>query len=110
MSKPLEVKDAKIQKSQFNCVDMSGSVFDDVDLSGCTFRNVNLGRCDFNDISFVGTIISGSCFNGAEIPHGPIDDLKIAGVRVKDLLDAYKKVHGKLPETQHLDRLSLPHH
>ena len=106
----LDVKGQSIQKSRFTDVDLSGSVFDDVNLSGCTFRNVNLGSCDFNDISFAGTIISGACFKGAEIPHGPIDELKIAGVPVKDLLDAYKKVHGELPKTPHPDRLSLPHH
>jgi hypothetical protein len=110
MSKPLDVKNTRIQKSQFHSVDMSGSVFEDVNLSGCMFRNVNLGNCDFNDISFAGTVISGSCLNGAEIPHGPIGDLKIAGVTVKDLLEAYKKVHGKLPETPRPERLSLPHH
>lgn len=109
-TQPLDVKGQSIQKSRFTNVDLSGSVFDDVNLSGCTFRNVNLGSCDFNDISFAGTIISGSCFKGAEIPHGPIEELRIAGVPVKDLLDAYKKVHGELPKTPHPDRLSLPHH
>jgi uncharacterized protein YjbI with pentapeptide repeats len=110
MGEPLEVTNTSIQQSRFNCVDMSGSVFDDVNLSGCTFRNVNLGDCDFHDISFGRTIISSSCFEGAEIPHGNIGDLKIAGVRVDDLLDAYEKVHGKLPEAPHLDRAAWGHH
>jgi uncharacterized protein YjbI with pentapeptide repeats len=110
MSEPLDVKNTRIQKSRFNCVDMSGSVFDDVNLSGCTFRNVNLGDCDFHDIFFARTIITGSSFVGAEIPHGNIAGLKIAGVQVEDLLDAYKKVHGELHETPHPDRVSWPHH
>ena len=110
MSEPLDVRNTKIQKSQFNCVDMSGSVFDGVNPSGCTFKNVNLGDCSFHDISFGRTIITGACFDGAEIPHGNIGDLKIAGVRVEDLLDAYKKVHGELPERPHPDRTLWPHH
>lgn len=110
MNKPLDVKNDRIQKSQFHGVDMSGSVFDDVDLSGCTFRNVNLGSCDFHDISFRSTIISGSCFAGMEICQAPVGELKIDGVPVKDLLEAYKKVHGKLPEPPHAERAAWPHH
>lgn len=110
MSEPLNVKNTGIQKSTFQHVDMSGSVFEDVNLSGSTFRNVSLGDCDFHDIAFGRTIISSSCFAGAEIPHGNIGDLKIAGVRVEDLLEAYKKVHGKLPETPHAERAAWGHH
>jgi len=110
MAKPLEVKDAGIEKSTFRNVNMSGSVFDGVNLSRCTFRNVNLGNCDFHDISFGHTVISSSCFEGAEIPHGNIGGLKVAGVPVKDLLEAYKKVHGELPPTPHADRAAWGHH
>jgi len=89
---------------------MSGATFDGVNLSGSTFRNINLGNCDFHDISFATTIITAACFENCEIPHGPIEDLRIAGVRVADLLDAYRKVHGALPETPHKERGSWDHH
>jgi uncharacterized protein YjbI with pentapeptide repeats len=110
MDKPLDLKNTGIQRSRFRDVDLSGSVFDGVNLSGCTFRNVNLGDCDFHDISFGNTIISGSCFKGAEIPHGNIGDLRIAGIQVDDLLEAYRKVHGQLPETPHPHRVEWAHH
>jgi uncharacterized protein YjbI with pentapeptide repeats len=104
MPEPIEVKNSRIRESRFHCVDMSGSVFDDVNLSGSTFKNVNLGNCSFHDISFGHTIITHACFEECEIPHGNIGGLKIAGVAVKDLLQAYKKVHGTLPDPGHHDR------
>ena len=104
MGEPLDVRNMRIQGSQFNCVDMSDSVFHDVNLSGCTFRNVNLGECSFHDISFGRTVITHACFEECEIPHGNIDGLRIAGVRVEDLLDAYRQVHGGLPDPGHHDR------
>jgi len=107
---PLSVENTKVRESRFRCVDMSGTTFEDVNLSGCTFRNVNLGKCSFHDISFGNTVITGSCFEGCEIPHGNIGGLRIAGVPVDDLLEAYRKVHGELPETPHPDRASWPHH
>lgn len=94
MSEPLDVRDTQIRKSTFANVSMSGSVIDDVSLSGCAFKNVNLGNCDIHDISFGNTITSSSCFMGAEAPHANTGGVRIAGVRVDDLLDAYKQVHG----------------
>jgi len=110
MPDPLDVKDTRIPKSQFRNVDMSETIFDGVNLSSCTFKNVNLGKCSFHDISFGNTVITGSCFEGCEIPHGNIGGLKIAGIPVDDLLKAYKKVHGELPEPPHQDRASWSHH
>ena len=110
MAEPLEIKNTRIAGSTFNSVDMAGTTFDDVNLSGCTFRNVNLGNCDYHDTSFGNSIITGSCFVGCEIPHGNLGDLRIAGVRVEDLLAAYVQVHGELPEMPHADRAAWPHH
>ena len=110
MADPLKIHDDRIPHSEFKNVDMSGTTFDDVNLSGCTFRNVNLGQCSFHDISFGNTIITGSCFEGCEIPHGNIGGLQIACVPVDELLEAYKQVHGELPPLPHAERASWPHH
>ncbi len=109
MSEPLKIEKDSIAGSKFNNVDMSGSTFECVNLSGCTFKNVSLAKCDFHDLTFGHAIITGSCFDGCEIPHGNIDGLKIAGISVADLLEAYKKVHGELPEVPHQDRAAWPH-
>jgi len=64
----------------------------------------------FNDISFAAQLSQAPASVVPRYLTGPIDDLKIAGVRVKDLLDAYKKVYGALPETPLPAGMSLPHH
>ena len=88
MGEPLDVKNTRIQKSQFKCVDMSGSVFDDVNLSGSTFRNVNLGKCTVEDACMAQTTISDFNWEGT----------RIEGILVIDLLGAYEKVHGRQEE------------
>jgi len=91
-------------KSFFHQTNLAGSTFDDINLSGCSFKNVNLSGCSFHDINFSRTIITHARFEDCEIPHGCIEGLKIAGIKVGDLLDAYKKVHGELPDPGHHDR------
>lgn len=110
MDEPLKVEGARIRKSTFKNVDMSGTVFEEVNLSGCTFTNNNLGNCSFHDISFGNTIMTGSCFEGCEIPHGNVDGLRIAGIRADALLKAYRQVHGELPDPGHQDRAAWEHH
>ena len=98
------LKNSNIRNSTIVGSVLAGSTFEDTDLSGCTFKNVNLSKCSFHDISFGRTIITHACFEECEIPHGNIDNLKIAGVKVKDLLEAYAQVHGELPDPGHHDR------
>ena len=81
-------------KSFFHQTNLAGSTFDDINLSGCTFENVNLSNCTFHDINF----------GGSSITHACVKELKILGIKVMDLLDAYKQVHGELPDLGKSDR------
>lgn len=51
MPELLDVRNTRIQKSQFNCVGMSGTKFDDANLSGTDFRNINSAGSTFDDVS-----------------------------------------------------------
>ena len=98
---PIVLKNSLARNSDLNYSDMSDSKVTGIKFRGTVFEDCDFSECSFHNIAFGKTIITHACFCGSEIPHGNIGDLKIAGIRVDDLLDAYKQVHGELPDPGH---------
>ena len=103
-NEPVELSDKKMAGSNLEWCDLTGSKFYAVHFKKSNFTGVNFSECNFHDITFGNCVITHACFDGCEIPHGNIGGLKIAGVKVEDLLEAYKQVHGELPDPGHHDR------
>lgn len=70
---------------------LARSVFDDVNLQGATFTNVNLSKTAFTDINFSGAKLSNLNLTNVEIEACETAGMKIRGVLVSDLFEAYKR-------------------
>ncbi|MGD6804210.1 GNAT family N-acetyltransferase [Rossellomorea aquimaris] len=88
-----------LQNSFYADLNFSGSRFMLVNLSGVTFQDTTLGqeggevlfkRCDLD-----GTVITNSSLQNVDIKECSMSGMKIDGISVEDLLDAYFKVNRK---------------
>ena len=69
---------------------LSRSEFDDVNLQEATFTNVNLSKATFTDINFSGAKFSNLNLTDVEIEACETKGMKIRGVLVSDLFEAYR--------------------
>ncbi|SCC07530.1 Uncharacterized protein YjbI, contains pentapeptide repeats [[Bacillus] enclensis] len=79
-------------------LNLSKSEFAHLSLSGTTFTNTDLGE-EGEPVSFKGCNLQGSKFincdlKGIEISDSDLSGMKINDIPVKDLLDAYKRIHN----------------
>ena len=86
----LEVSARTVRASNFRDVDLSGSTFDDVRLAASTFENVELSKCVFVDASLRGTRITNADLRDVEIADAQVSGMRIEGVLVTDLFEAYE--------------------
>jgi uncharacterized protein YjbI with pentapeptide repeats len=120
VAESLEISGRKLSGSTFARSNLSGAIFEDVDLSGATFRNINLRGARFSAIDFGGARFScvntgegmpreavvfsdvelhgcrfqGGSFVDVEIVGAAIDGMKIGGILVSEMMEAYKAMHG----------------
>lgn len=70
---------------------LSRSEFDDVNLQEASFTNVNLSMATFTDINFSGARLSNLNLTNVEIEACETTGMKIRGILVSDLFEAYKR-------------------
>ncbi|MBS0664511.1 MAG: pentapeptide repeat-containing protein [Verrucomicrobia bacterium] len=70
---------------------LANSVFDDVNLQGASFNNVNLSKSTFADINFSGSRFDNLNFTQVEIGACDTTGMKIRGILVSDLFEAYRR-------------------
>lgn len=80
---------------KLNNANISGSDFDDINLSETRFNNVNLSNSTFSNINMSKVVFEDIYFADAEIRNAKcLDGMKIEGIPVKALLDAYRQLNG----------------
>ena len=75
----MEIKDTRARINASNAA-LSGSSFDDVNLASSSFRNADLSGAHFEDVNLSGVVIENADVSG----------MKIMGVPVQALIDAYE--------------------
>ncbi|MFZ6758414.1 pentapeptide repeat-containing protein [Undibacterium sp. Ji50W] len=74
-----------LQGRNFHNVDLANSNFDQVQLRASSFHSVDMEACRFRDISFVNVTMEACDFTG----------MRIDGVLVSDMLQAYEESKKK---------------
>ncbi len=82
---------AVLRKAEFKDCNMESAIFDDVNLSGSSYENINLSGTTFNNINMSGVSFSNLNMANVDISNANMDGMKINGVLVTDLFDAYEK-------------------
>ena len=71
-------------------VNLEGSHFSDVRLAESTFESATLEASKFTDVVFDTSVIEHSSLVGVSIKNCDYEGMRIDGVAVKDLLEAYQ--------------------
>ena len=101
---------ARLQNGHFARADMTGTHFDgvnladakffavlskaqfnDTNLAEAQFHDVNLGNADFNDVNLSAAVFQNINFSDASISNANLTGMRINGVLVSDLFEAYEK-------------------
>jgi uncharacterized protein YjbI with pentapeptide repeats len=88
-------QEAIIDDSKFLNVGMARVEFDNVNLSDASFNNINMSRVSFHGINFDGAKFTAVGFTNVTIDDCELAGLKIRGILVTDMMDAYNKMHGQ---------------
>jgi uncharacterized protein YjbI with pentapeptide repeats len=86
----IEARDCNLAGSSFTNINLSGARFHDVNLSGATIDDVNLSGWNVQDVNFSGLKITNADLSNAAIAHCLIEGMTIDGIKVTDLLAAYR--------------------
>lgn len=91
-----------LEGAQFYAV-MTSARFTDTNLNAATFRDVSLANAQFDDVNLSGAVISNAnlsrlTITGVTFAHSDIQDadltgMRINGVLVSELFDAYERVN-----------------
>ena len=73
--------DSNLESCEFNDVNLSNSVYENINLSNTTFNNINMSNVTFSNLNLT----------DAEIRDANLQGMKINGVLISDLFDAYEK-------------------
>jgi uncharacterized protein YjbI with pentapeptide repeats len=87
---PMKIQDTK-ETLRVTRADLSRSEFTDVNLQAARFTDVNLSQASFSDINFSGAKLSNLNLTKVEIEACDTTGMKIRGVLVSDLFEAYNK-------------------
>ncbi len=82
---------AVLTEAVFTDTNLSEADFDDVNLSKSRFHNINLSESSITNANLSGLKISGVTLAGTEIRDADLTAMRINGVLVTDLFDAYEK-------------------
>jgi len=88
-------KESIIDDSKFINVGMSRVEFDDVCMEDATLNNINMQRATIHYVNLKGAKIRDCHLVDVEVTGGEVDGMKIHGILVTDMMDAYEKLHGK---------------
>jgi uncharacterized protein YjbI with pentapeptide repeats len=86
---------AIIDDSKFLDVGMARVEFNDVNLSDATFTNINMSRVSFYGINFDRATFRAVGLNNVTIDECELAGLRIRGILVTDMIDAYTQLHGQ---------------
>jgi uncharacterized protein YjbI with pentapeptide repeats len=67
-----------------------GSSFIDANLKGSTFIDVGLQESSFENAAFTGAVFKNVCFRGVHIEDANLEEARINGVLITELLRAYQ--------------------
>ncbi|MGO2232601.1 hypothetical protein B6N13_03595 [Marinomonas sp. UCMA 3892] len=82
----VELKNAKFSDSN-----LEACAFDDVNLSHSTYENINLSCSKFNNVNMSNTSFTNLNLENTEISNANLLGMKINGVLVSDLFEAYER-------------------
>jgi len=71
--------------------DLTESHFYDVQLKGSRFENVSLQHASFRNVSLADATITDATLSGVCITNCNLEGMSIDGIRVSDLLQAYRR-------------------
>lgn len=87
-------EEAIIEDSRFINVGMARVEFDNVDLTDATFNNTNMSRVSFHGINFDSATFKAVGLTNVTIDDCALEGMKIGGILVTDMMDAYNEKHG----------------
>ena len=80
--------------AKFMDTNLAGADFNDVNLSDSNFFNINLSKTTISNANLSQVKISGVTLENAEISDANMSGMRINGVLVTDLFEAYDKANG----------------
>ncbi len=80
-----------LKNAKFSDSNLESCTFDDVDLSHSTYENINLSNSKFNNINMSNASFTNLSLENADISNANLIGMKINGVLVSDLFEAYEK-------------------
>jgi len=81
---------AVMENGTFRDSNLRKAVFDDVNLEQSTFENVNLSRSQYNNVNLSDASFANLNLSNTEVRDAKLDGMKINGVLVTDLFDAWR--------------------
>jgi uncharacterized protein YjbI with pentapeptide repeats len=82
---------AVMTSAKFTDTDLNAADFDDVNLADSRFNNVNLSGVAITNANLSRSIISGVTLAHSDIKDADLTGMRINGVLVSDLFDAYER-------------------
>ncbi|MEN5297057.1 pentapeptide repeat-containing protein [Brucella sp. TWI559] len=85
---------AVLSKAKFNDVNLSEAEFDDANLTAVRFNDVNMTGISITNANMTGITISGVTLVDADIKDADLTGMRINGVLVSALFEAYEKLNA----------------
>lgn len=90
----LDVKKAALIRSTLEEADLTGSLFSKVRMTNLTVREADIANSKFENSSLSGSTFKNVDFKNVALEHCALDEATIDGIRVTDLLAAYRAAHS----------------
>ncbi len=82
---------AVLKRAKFIDCNLESCIFNDVNLSDSSYENINFSQSTFNNMNMSGVTFSNLNLTNAEIRDANMEGMKINGVLVSDLFNAYEQ-------------------
>jgi uncharacterized protein YjbI with pentapeptide repeats len=83
-------ENADLSGAEFINTNLADTQFRDVNLAGAQFLDVNLAGARFDDVALKGAVIRNANCSHVSIEDACYEGMRIDGILVTDLLDAYR--------------------
>jgi uncharacterized protein YjbI with pentapeptide repeats len=90
-----KTENADLSGAEFINTRLTDAQFRDVNLAGAQYVDVNLSGARFEDVALKGVVIRNANCSHLTIDDACYEGMRIEGILVMDLLDAYRSQHPK---------------
>lgn len=90
----LDVRDADLSGSSFDDANLSGATLHNVNMAGWTIDDANMAGWRVENVNLAGLRVTKANLAGATLAECRIDGMRINGVDVADLFEAYAERTG----------------